>query len=113
MHSSFVRFLRCFVSRLLRRERRPFTGAPEATRAGRRLRDQVPFEIRDRDHRVIERRRDMNDTVGNVLLLFLTKDLLFSACFSHNFSDFQFPISDCQFTVLHDANRKLEIGNRQ
>jgi hypothetical protein len=28
----------------------------------------------------------MDDAVGNVLLLFLPKDLLFSACFSHNFS---------------------------
>src|SRR5215813_3074388 len=28
----------------------------------------------------------MHDAIGNVLLLFLPKDLLFSACFSHNFS---------------------------
>jgi len=84
VHAGFVCLLRCFVSRLLRRERRPLARATKTTRAGRGLRDQIPFEIRDRDHRVIERCRDMHDAVGNVLLLFLTKDFFLSACFSHN-----------------------------
>jgi len=85
MHAGFMRFLRSFICSLLRREWSALARTAKSTRPSRRLRDQVPFEIRDRDHRVIERRRDMHDAVGNVLLLFLTKDLLFSACFSHKF----------------------------
>ena len=86
VHAGFVRLLGRFISRLLRRERRPLARATKTARTRRRLRDQVPLEIRDRDHRVIERRGNMHDAVGNVLLLFLPKDLLLSACFSHNFS---------------------------
>ena len=85
MHAGFMRLLGCFVSRLLGGEWRALTRATKAARACRRLRNQIPLEIRDRDHRVVERRCDMHDAVGNVLLLFLTKDLLFSACFSHKF----------------------------
>ena len=77
--------LRRLVSRLLRRERRAFTRATEATRTSRRLRDQVSFEIRYRDHRVIERCRDVNDPVRHILLLFFSEDFLLSASFCHIF----------------------------
>src|SRR5215510_5006530 len=86
MHAGFMGLLRGFIRRLLRREWSSLARTTKATRTGRRLRDQVSFKIRDRDHRVIERRGNVHDAVGNVLLLFLAKDLLFSACFSHNFS---------------------------
>jgi len=100
MHARFVRLLRSFVRSLLRCEWRPFPRPTKTTSACRRLRDQVPLEIRDRDHRVIERRRNVHDAVGNVLLLFLAKDLLFSACFSHEsfpIADFRLPILCCYF----------------
>ena len=86
VHTSFVGLLRRFVSRLLRGEGSSLARAAKAARARRRLRDQVPLEIRNRDHRVIERRRNMHDAIRHVLLFFLPKDLFLSACFSHNFS---------------------------
>src|SRR5258707_54348 len=46
---------------------------------------QVTLKIGDRDHRVIERRRDIGDPNRDVLLLFLPKDLLLTSggCFCH------------------------------
>ena len=88
MHAGFMRLLRGFVSCLLRRERSPLARTTKATRASGRLRDQVPFEIRDRDHRVVERRRDVRDTRRDILLLFFAEDLFLAArccCFCHYF----------------------------
>ena len=85
MHAGFVRFLRRFVSRLLRGKGSALARTSKTTSACGRLRDQVPLEIRDRDHRVIERRRDMHDAVGNVLLLFLPKDFFLPPAFAITF----------------------------
>src|ERR1043165_518267 len=109
MHARLMCLLRGFVRCLLRREGSSLARTTKATRTSRRLRDQVPFKIRDRDHRVIERRCDMHDAVGNVLLLFLTKDLLFSACFSHKL----FPLADFRLPILFSVHHKSAIGNWQ
>src|SRR6185369_3247478 len=57
-----------------------FARTAKAARAGRRLRNQISFQVGDRDQRVVERRGDIHDTVGNMLLVFLAKDLLLSCC---------------------------------
>src|SRR5215211_1588820 len=56
----------------------------------------------------------MHDPVGNVLLLFLSKDFLLSACFSH----VSFPIADFQLPILlpcspQTTNWQSAIGHRQ
>jgi hypothetical protein len=85
LHAGLRGFLGRFVSGLLGGEWRTLTRTAKPARARRRLRYQVTLKISDRDHRVIERRRDVSDPDRDVLLLFLAKDLLFSSrgCFSH------------------------------
>ena len=87
LHAGFSRAPGSFKSCLLRGEWRPFARAAKTARAGRRLRNQIPFQVGDRDHRIVERRRDVNDSGRNILLLFLAKDLFLAACccFCHYF----------------------------
>jgi hypothetical protein len=84
LHAGFGGLLGRFVGRLLGREWRTFAGTAKPARARRRLRNQVTLKIGNRDHRVIERRRDVRDPNRDILLLFLAKDFLFSSrCFCH------------------------------
>ena len=96
LHACLFRLLRGLVRSLLRGKGRPLTGATEAARAAAALRNQISFEIGYRNHRVIERRSDMHNPVGDILLLFLTKDLLFSACFCHILISEQLAVSSEQ-----------------
>src|SRR5688572_11857424 len=100
MHARFVRLLRRFVSCLLSGEGSALARTAKTACARRRLRDQVSFEIGDRDHRVVERRCDMDDTVRNVLLFFLAKDFLLSACFCHKLCSLCFVLCALLFVPL-------------
>ena len=88
LHAGLHGFARSLIGRLLRRERSAFARSAETTRARGRLRDQVSFEIRNRDHRIVERRRNVRDTSRDILLLFFAEDLLLATrccCFCHYF----------------------------
>src|SRR5690349_20285759 len=88
LHPRFHRFARGFICGLLRCERSAFARSAETTRARRGLRDQVSFEIGNRDHRVVERRRDVRDTSRDIFLLFFAEDLFLATrccCFCHYF----------------------------
>src|SRR5690242_11010261 len=68
--------LRCApgaLGRDLRGERRRLARALEAGVAGGRPRERVALAIGDRDDRVVERRVDMRDTLGDVLLYLLAR----------------------------------------
>src|SRR5205823_5746100 len=77
---------------LLRSERSALSRTTKAARARRRLCHEIPLKIGDRNHRVVERRRDIDDPARDIFLLFLTKGLLLAGCccFSHN----------CQWSVV-------------
>src|SRR5262249_28537444 len=85
LHPGLHRSLGSLVSGLLSCEWRPLARTAKAAGARRRLCDQIALEIRDRDHRVIERSRDIHNPDGNVFLLLLAKDFLLAGCgsFSH------------------------------
>lgn len=66
--------------RLLCGERRPFSRTPETASARRRLCNEISVGVRNRDHRVIERGRYMDDPDRNVLFFFLFVNLLLWCC---------------------------------
>src|ERR671916_2672661 len=80
LHAGVLGLVGRLVGRLLGGERSALARAAEAAGARGGLRDEVALVVRDRDQRVVERRRDVNDPRGDVLLLFLPKDLLLAAC---------------------------------
>lgn len=105
-HSSVRRFASSFAGRLLGRKGRSLSRAAETAGARRRLSNKVAVGIRYRDHRVIERRRNVNDPKRNVLFLFLFVNLLFWCCHKNT----------CQSSVASDKlliKRKLPPANRQ
>src|ERR1051325_1630278 len=87
LHARFVRLLGSFVSGLLSSERCPLARPAKPARACRRLRDQITFQIGNRNHGVVERGGDVRNTSRHVLFLFLTKNFfLSSSSFCHTTS---------------------------
>src|SRR5829696_5560431 len=85
LHPDLFGLVRGLVGGLLRGEGRALARAAEAARARTGLRDEVPLRVRDRNQRVVERRRDVHDADGDVLLLLLAEGLLLAGCrFGHN-----------------------------
>ena len=83
LHSGFVRLFGSFVSCLLRREGSALARASKPTSASGRLRDEIALKVGNRNHRVIERGRNVRNAHRHVLLLFLTKNFFLSSCFCH------------------------------
>src|SRR5687768_12237609 len=73
-HSGLGRLARGLPGGLLGRERGALSRAAKAPRTRRRLGDQIALRVRDRDERIVERSRDMNDPHRDVLPLLLLKD---------------------------------------
>jgi hypothetical protein len=100
LHARLVRFFRSFVSSLLRGKRSSFARAAKSARAGRRLRNQVSFQIGNRNHRIVERGCDVRDSCRHILLLFLTKNFfLSSGSFCHKRVSGQLSVVSCQALV--------------
>ena len=68
-HAVFAGFFAGILGGNLRRIRRGFPAALEALAAGRRPGDRIALGVRDGDHGVVERGRDMSDAGGDVLTL--------------------------------------------
>jgi hypothetical protein len=79
-HAGIESFASNLGRRLLGREWRPLTRTSEATSSRRGLGYQIALRICDRDERVVERRRNMNDPDGNILFLFLFESLFLGCC---------------------------------
>src|SRR5690606_14265533 len=92
--------LPCDLSgRLLSGEGRALPRTAEAASTRRRLGYKIALRIGDRDQRIIERGRDMNDPDGNVLPLLLFKSL-FLWCFCH--ISCRLSVAGCQFSSITD-----------
>ena len=85
-HAMIARLVGGVHRRLLGRKRSPFSRTAKSASARRRLRHQISLRIRDRDQRIVKRRRDMHDPLRNILFLFLLESLLFCWCFCHKIS---------------------------
>ena len=79
-HTRVGRFSSSFAGSLLCGERRTFSRSAKSASAGRRLRNEIAVSVSDRDHRVIERCRYVNDPIRNVLSLFLFVNLFLWCC---------------------------------
>jgi len=79
-HAGIRRFSCCLARRLLSCERSAFSRSTKSASAGRRLCNEIAVGVGDRDHRVIERRGNVNDPVRNVLSLFLLVNLFLWCC---------------------------------
>src|SRR6185295_6571155 len=82
-HAVLHRAARRGLGRELRRERRALAGALEADVARRGPGQHVALLVRDRDDRVVERRLDVRDPVGDVLALTTARPPSSSLWFSH------------------------------
>lgn len=112
LHTCFVCLLGRLISCLLSSERSALARSAKTTRTGGRLSNQVSSEIRDRDHRVIERCRHVHNSHGDVLLFFLPKDLLFSTCFCHKLFRISCWLSAATRLAQRKANNRLLLARR-
>lgn len=107
-HSAVTRDTSSFIGRLLRCKWSSFTRATKAHCPRRTLGNQIALQVGDADQRVVEGSLDMNYPLGNDLLFFFLKNLLF-ACglllLCHNGSQW----SAADGTVLSQSADEFEV----
>src|SRR6185503_2733822 len=86
LHASLMGLLGSLVGGLLRCEWSALARTSKATRASRRLGDEITFQVGNRDHRIVERGGDVRNAHRHILLLFLAKNFFLSSCFCHKSS---------------------------
>ena len=113
-HPGFGRLASCFARRLLSSEGSSLTRSAEPARSGRRLCDKITLRIRDRDERVIERSRNVNDTHRDVLSLFLFESLFLCSCcwFCHLFVRCSSIVARRTLPAAFSTNNELRTTSR-
>jgi hypothetical protein len=109
-HSRLGGLAGCLTGRLLSCERRSLSRTAKAASTRRRLSNEIALRVRDRDERVVEGSRNVNDPQRDVLSLFLLKSLLLCRCCFCHFLSFWFLVSSFLFGLLI-RNPKLETRN--
>ena len=96
-HPGFSCFPGRFAGGLLSRERSSLSRPAKSASSRRRLGHKISLRVSDRDQRVVEGSRNVNDTKRNVLPLFLLKSLFLCSCFCH----IQWSVTGGQWPVMH------------